>query len=354
MERVKPITLGIIALLLILLVFNFVPKEQKSLAKDDKKEILTQQENNTPLENNATLTQNNIALIQKNIDFLKENIELLKAQNTPKESMDSSATQTQKDAVAHNAISPQKTPNDTTNITESSPIKSTCKRTSPQLAIIIDDVNSFAQIKAIQNINYKITPSIFPRSKDAEDTPKLAPKIPFYMVHLPLEAQNFYQKGHQWLFVGDSKEKMEKFITQIKEDFPNLSYINNHTGSKFTQDKESMDKLLQILAKHSINFLDSKTATNTATSEFYATHKNALLNPCQKEFLQRDIFLDNELDIAKITKNLIDSVKLAKQKGYAIAIAHPHKETFLALKNAESFLKNSGVELVYVNEIITP
>lgn len=30
------------------------------------------------------------------------------------------------------------------------------------------------------------------------------------------------------------------------------------------------------------------------------------------------------------------------------------KETLLALKNAENYLSKSGVELVYVNEIIAP
>ncbi|WP_300955702.1 hypothetical protein [Helicobacter rodentium] len=35
-------------------------------------------------------------------------------------------------------------------------------------------------------------------------------------------------------------------------------------------------------------------------------------------------------------------------------MGHPHKETILALKNAEDYLTKSGVEIVYVNEIITP
>ncbi len=47
-------------------------------------------------------------------------------------------------------------------------------------------------------------------------------------------------------------------------------------------------------------------------------------------------------------------VKIAKTKGYAIAIGHPHKETLLALQNASSYLKESGVDLVYINELIVP
>ena len=115
-----------------------------------------------------------------------------------------------------------------------------------------------------------------------------------------------------------------------------------------------MEKLLKVLQKYNINFIDSKTTTNTATSAFYSKNKDALLNPCQKSFLERDVFLDNELNVTKITQNLLKAVQIAKQKGYAIAIGHPHKETFLALKNAESYLKKSGVSLVFANEINTP
>ncbi|MCM1222900.1 MAG: divergent polysaccharide deacetylase family protein [Lachnospiraceae bacterium] len=395
MERVKPITIGIIVLLLLLLSFNFIPKNPKksaisstTISKESQKI-----EPNTK-ESNQAITQNNAELIQKNIDFLRENLEALKAdsanledsqQESSKESLqetantqpldstseESQATDLTLASIPKTPIKPQFQANQTSKpITDSnaqsqesqtiqeSPknteSQAQCQRTKPQLAIIIDDVGSFAQYNALRKINYKITPSLFPKSKTNPQTPKIAKTAPFFMVHLPLEALNFYQAEHEWLFVGDSKAKIEQRIQTIQQDFPTLSYLNNHTGSKFTRDLESMTLLLETLAKHEISFLDSKTAPHTKTKAFYDAHLQKKLNPCQGNYLERDVFLDNELNIPKITQNLIQAVKIAKSKGYAIAIGHPHRETLIALRNAEDYLAKSGVELVYVNEIIAP
>ncbi|WP_416826332.1 divergent polysaccharide deacetylase family protein [Helicobacter ganmani] len=370
MDKVKPITIGIIALLLVLLSFNFIPKTPKS-----KPVLQTKTQENSQVskiisskESNATIMQSNAELIQKNIDFLKENLEALKASSLAESSKEISQTQPQdtdnsevfkKQVVSNATKESQETQKESAlakmqeNSSETKE-SALCRRTKPQLAIIIDDIGNFAQYQAITKIHYKITPSLFPKSKANPKTPKIAKLAPFYMVHLPLEALDFYQAEHEWLFVGDSQNKIQQRIQAIKQDFPTLTYINNHTGSKFTQDLDSMTLLLETLNKNKISFLDSKTAPNTKTSVFYSTHSIGQLNPCQSNYLERDVFLDNELNISKITQNLIQAVKIAKTKGYAIAIGHPHKETLLALKNAENYLSKSGVELVYVNEIIAP
>ena len=42
-------------------------------------------------------------------------------------------------------------------------------------------------------------------------------------------------------------------------------------------------------------------------------------------------------------------MNLAKKKGYAVAIGHPHKVTMSALRSADNILED--VELVYIDEI---
>ncbi len=347
MEKVKPITIGIIALLLVLLSFNFVPQKNPKEPKSSPQVVREplQAESGFHRESNATIAQNNAELIQKNIDFLKENLEALKADFLTESLKEDSATNS----------TPQ-TALDMTESQQETPIKQAiqCQRAKPQLAIIIDDIGTFAQYQALTKIKYKITPSLFPKSKTNPQTPKIARVAPFFMVHLPLEALNFYQAEHEWLFVGDSQAKIEQRIQTIKQDFPTLTYLNNHTGSKFTQNLDSMRLLLEILAKYKISFLDSKTAPNTKTKAFYTTHFQEKLNPCQGDFLERDVFLDNELNIPKITQNLIQAVKIAKTKGYAIAIGHPHNEILLGNKNAKDYRAKNGVELADINEIIAP
>ncbi|TLD84410.1 divergent polysaccharide deacetylase family protein [Helicobacter sp. MIT 11-5569] len=370
MDRVKPLTIGIVSLLLILLTFNFIPKDSSSKPKKQEQVLKSQELKESKeliesiVESNATLATNNIELIQKNINFLKEHLEQLK--NMPNED----STIEQKDEIAENETTEDSTTSNSTISQELQPAQTQqdsqqnpktdsanptlCVRHKPQLAIIIDDISTLAQYQAILQIPFKLTPSLFPKSKINPDTPKIAKIAPFYMIHLPLEALNFYQKEHRWLFAGDSKEKIESYITAIKQDFPNLSYINNHTGSKFTQDLDSMSLLLETLKEHHINFVDSRTIGTTKTIAVYEKSPYIAFNPCQQTPLERDVFLDNILEIPSITQQIIQAVQIAKKKGYAIAIGHPHEATFLALKNAIDYLENSGIELVYINEIISP
>ena len=78
--------------------------------------------------------------------------------------------------------------------------------------------------------------------------------------------------------------------------------------------------------------------------------KGALVS---KEFgqipIKRDIFLDNKDDIASIKAQIKKAVKLAHKKGFAIAIAHPRKNTFKALEQSKDLLQS--VELVYLSEV---
>ncbi|MDE5603306.1 MAG: divergent polysaccharide deacetylase family protein, partial [Helicobacter sp.] len=85
------------------------------------------------------------------------------------------------------------------------------------------------QYHKIMKLPFKVTPSIFPKGDASPDTPNIAKIAPFYMIHLPLEASNFYQKEHHLLLSTDSKETIERKIKSLKEDFPNLTYLNNHT-----------------------------------------------------------------------------------------------------------------------------
>lgn len=336
MGKVKPLAIGIITLLLILLTFNFIPSTQKP-TEVLKPKTQIEEAYTTPASKNAEL-------IQKNIDFLKDHLEQIKKDSIQK-------TDTQINSSIANSTLHTTQATQTQNL---EPIPHSCVRKNPQLAIIIDDISTLKQYQAIMQIPFKLTPSLFPKSKINPDTPKIAKIAPFYMIHLPLEALNFYQKEHEWLFVSSSKEIIDARIKAIKQDFPNLSYINNHTGSKFTQNLEAMTLLLETLNTYRINFLDSRTIGSTKTTAVYAKSHYIAFNPCQKKPLERDVFLDNILEIPTITQQLIQAVQIAKQKGYAIAIGHPHKATILALKNATDYLKNSGVELVYINEIITP
>lgn len=211
----------------------------------------------------------------------------------------------------------------------------------PKLAIIIDDMANASQVRGLKALNLKLNPSFFPPDKNHIETPKLALKFDFYMVHLPLAAINYNKPELDTLNPNDSKERIFKKIKQIKKDFKNLKFINNHTGSLFTSNEEAMRKLYEALKNQNIFFVDSKTIGNSKANKI-AKELNVL-------YIQRDVFLDNEDDVNYVKKQLESAVKLAQKKGFVIAIGHPRKNTFKALEQSKDLLK--GVDLVYLSEI---
>ncbi len=211
----------------------------------------------------------------------------------------------------------------------------------PKLAIIIDDVAVKTHTRGIKLIPYKVTPSFFPPTASHPHTPNLAKKFPVYMVHVPMEAYKHNSPEPRTLKRGESFKDIDAFIKNINKNFPHAAYYNNHTGSKFTSDIGSMDKLFRSLNSRRIRFLDSKTSPYSKAKKM-ATKYNM-------HILVRDVFLDNSSDPRYIKKQLRVAVKIAKKKGYAIAICHPKTNTLKVLKEAKPLLKD--VRLVYIDEI---
>ena len=62
------------------------------------------------------------------------------------------------------------------------------------------------------------------------------------------------------------------------------------------------------------------------------------------------MFLDNETNIASITKQLNTALKIADKQGYVIAIGHPKQATYQVLKEYKEILLND-YEMLYINEL---
>ncbi len=211
----------------------------------------------------------------------------------------------------------------------------------PKLAIIIDDVGVRSHVNAIKSLGLPLTMSFLPPSKARPNSAKLASNEKIYMVHLPLEAQNFNAEEPNTLRISDSSAKISQRIRYIKETFPRVNYINNHTGSKFTSNELAMNRLLYALKSQNIKFIDSRTTAQTKAPKVM---KNLGLN-----YVSRDVFLDHHTDKASIRKAIKKAIEIAKIHGSAIAIGHPHANTLLALHESKSLFKD--VELVYINRL---
>ncbi|TXE83595.1 divergent polysaccharide deacetylase family protein [Campylobacter peloridis] len=215
------------------------------------------------------------------------------------------------------------------------------KNTKARLAIIIDDMASHTHVDMLKKTNLKLIPSFFPPDKRHPYTAEFAKDFDFFMVHLPLAAIKYDKAELNTLNPNDNKEKIVKRIEFIKNEFPNLKFINNHTGSLFTSDEKAMERLFDALNKNGFIFVDSRTIGNSKAKK--------LSKKFHQPYIARDVFLDNEDNVEYIKKQIIQAINEAKKKGFAIAIGHPKEKTFEALVQSKDLL--DSVELVYLNEI---
>jgi len=211
----------------------------------------------------------------------------------------------------------------------------------PMLAIIIDDVQTARQVKAVKSLHLPLTMSFLPPRAARPNSAKLAAHEKFYMVHLPMEAMHFRAEEPNTLRITDSQQKISKRIAFIKKEFPRVRYLNNHTGSKFTANERAVNRLIYALHKNHILFIDSRTTAKTKVPEVEKAYG--------LKYVARDVFLDDHINKAYILNQIKIAIKVAKAHGHAIAIGHPHKETLLAIKEAKNLFKS--VELVQVYKL---
>jgi len=210
-----------------------------------------------------------------------------------------------------------------------------------KLVIIMDDVSYAHDVKAIRSVGLPLVMSFLPPSPRHNESATLAQGINGYMVHLPLEAVDFNDEEQVTLRISDSKEMIASQIQKIKKLYPDVRYINNHTGSKFTADEDAMDRLVSVMRDNGLIFVDSRTTAQSKVKVIDTKYG--------MRYLGRDVFLDHHDGVENIKKQIREAVEIAKRNGSAIAIGHPRPDTIQALKESKSIL--SEIKLVGIDKI---
>jgi len=212
----------------------------------------------------------------------------------------------------------------------------------PKLVIILDDVSQQGQLKKIQATGLKLTPAIFPPSGRSKSSHKLAQGLTHYMIHLPMESGSAqFNSQTKTLITTFSIEQIKERVKEIRALFPSARFVNNHTGSVYTDDYHAMKMLYSLLRAEGFVFVDSRTIASTKVPQIAEEFGDA--------YVARDVFIDNEHNVPYIHNQLQKAVDKAKKQGYAIAIGHPHKMTLKALTTAGNIF--ADVELVYIDEL---
>ena len=218
-----------------------------------------------------------------------------------------------------------------------------------RVAIIIDDMgDSLEVLQEICDLDQPITISILPYSAHAEETARVAHENGLeVMLHLPGESLN-HEEGNSstiGLIKSDmSEEEVRSLVEESLSRVPYIKGVNNHMGSKITQEEPIMRPILDLLKSRKLYFLDSRT---TAESVAFDLAREMGLRTAY-----RNVFLDSSVGVDYSKKKIIDLFKFSQKTGKAIGIGHPFPETLQALRENIHLLKKYKVRPVFVSEII--
>ena len=217
-----------------------------------------------------------------------------------------------------------------------------------KIAIIMDDIGgSISAVKGLLDYELPVTPAILPGTRDASRSVSLLRQSAReYMIHIPMEPLSYprVSPGENALLVNLAPEQIRNRMRDYFAAVPGAVGSNNHMGSRFTEAVDPMRIVLQELKSQGHFFIDSRTIGDSVA--FNEARKMGV------KTATRNIFLDNETDVAAIRKQIRKMVRLAGTDREIVAICHPHKETFVALRQELNWLKEQGVDFVAASELV--
>jgi len=217
-----------------------------------------------------------------------------------------------------------------------------------EIAIVIDDFGQDLEMaKRFLAIPLAITFSILPFQAHSAEIASLANSRGHEVIlHLPMEPREYprINPGSGALLVSMSPDKIQQAVQAALDACPNISGVNNHMGSRFTENAASMRIVLAELQRRGLYFIDSFT---TDKSVGYSLAKELNLPAAR-----RDIFLDHAPTEGFVRSQIAQLIHKAKLQGSAVAIGHPYKSTYKILSEEAGRFRKERIEVVYSGKLV--
>lgn len=219
---------------------------------------------------------------------------------------------------------------------------------SGRVAIIVDDMgSSLREARELLAIKLPLTFAIIPGLPKSREVAAVAREAGRpVMVHLPMEPQGYPQQRLETngLLTSQSATELSERTARLIDAVPGAIGANNHMGSRFTEQEDKLLPVLAVLQQRGLFFIDSRTSPRSVAT--------AVAGRLGVKTATRNVFLDNDQDVAAIRKQLQAAAQLARVKGGVIAICHPHPATIQALQQAMPELQAGGIRFVTAGEMV--
>lgn len=217
----------------------------------------------------------------------------------------------------------------------------------PAVAIIIDDMGDDPYIASrFLELDAQLSFSVLPFSPFTERIATSAHRSgKEVLLHLPMEPIEYPEvdPGEGALLGTMTPDELLSQLNRNIKAVPFAVGVNNHMGSKLTQDSAKMHQIFTVLKRRNLFFVDSVTSSKSCCKQTAGS--------LRLRFAQRQVFLDHDQEPDMIRFQIKRLISIAKKRGKAIGIGHPYPTTLDVLKKDLNTIK-SQVNLVPVSELV--
>lgn len=165
------------------------------------------------------------------------------------------------------------------------------------------------------------------------------------IIHMPMQSTVSSSGEEEFkLKTGMTSEEIEWRLNEALNEIPEAVGINNHQGSKATTDGKVMAVVASVLKNKNKFFLDSRTSSKTVGE--------STMRSVGVPTARRHIFLDNDLNIKNISKQLNKLVDVSEKKGLAIGIGHVKGNTLKVLEREIPDLLERGFDFKFLSQVV--
>ncbi len=227
--------------------------------------------------------------------------------------------------------------------------KTIAKKNLPKIAFIIDDVGYHnTDANELKKLNIPITGSVIPNTPYAGGEGKKLYAFGLeMMIHLPMQAkdQSLSYPKNEFVVLSSTLAEIVDLIDYARKIIPHARGLNNHMGSLVTSNEEAISKVLTIVKKRGLFFVDSRTTTTTLAGKI--SRRMGI------KTAEKDIFIDHIKTYEHSMEQIDKLIRIALYKGQGIAIGHPNSTTFRAIKDSIKKIRSKGINIVFVSKLLT-
>lgn len=190
-------------------------------------------------------------------------------------------------------------------------------RASPgRLYFVLDDAgNSTENLDSFLSLPMPLTIAVLPQREYSVVTALLAVGAGKEVIlHQPMEALDGTNPGAGVVDSSLTDAEITEAIGVNLDSVPGAAGLNNHMGSRTTQDARVMRLVMQEAKRRGLYFLDSRTTSDSVAA--------SVAGEVRLPFAERHVFLDNSRTRDDILSALSGALQLAYRQDDVVVIGH--------------------------------